>query len=137
MSYGFYVSPPLATQVGDRTYYTWTITETGLTDTPGPDEGVWSIDEVPTVFTITLFEAAVVDAPQLNPVTLNPRLGLTEAFSPGTVDEVVANLKAVVRVRNACSVRVTSPDNRLYGRSVLGAAGPHEVRTRITVMEGH
>lgn len=135
MSYGYYVSPPLTSQVGDRTYFTWTITETGLVDDPSAGEGVWCIDEMPTVFTITLFEAAVVDATPAP--TLNPRLGLTPGFGAGTVDEVVANLKAVNRVRNACSVRVTSPDNRLYGRSVLGVPGPHTVRTRITVMEGH
>lgn len=145
MAYGFHVSPGARSEVDGKSYISWTITETEAVTA-----SEWVIESVPQFFTITLFEIATRDAPVgtsgYTPAYVNPRLGTASPWTENSIDHVVANLKARQAVRNGCSVRVNSPNSRLYGCStptshagatIVAGAPAYNIVTRITIVEGH
>lgn len=126
MSFVGHAAAPTSETVGGRTYWFWTVTGTAV----GPTDD-FVIEDLPRVFTITLFEAAASGGAS----TVNPQLSLADEWSGATVNHIASNDKAEQMVRNDCFLRVTAPGAALYCRPKPNATG--NVTIRITLMEGH
>lgn len=131
-AYEYSVSDPVVRQVDGRRHVTWTVTETDVS--PGDE---WTIPGVPNFVTMTLFECELTVAGSAS--TVDPEVGLDDAWAVDTLDEVVVNDTAAVHVRNQTAVPIYVENGKLVGRSqpnvATGATGT--VVTRVTVVLGH
>jgi hypothetical protein len=123
MPHTFTATGPQVEEIDGRTYVYWTITERNVS---AGAVDAWEIP-VPTHFTLTLFEAAVVSGPA---ATLQPQLTVDAGWGPEATDAPAA------RVKNQTSARFTAPGRRLSGYSVPSAAAG-QIVTRITYVSGH
>jgi len=131
MTYAFDAEKVEWKDINGDLYLSWIIMETdvGLADE-------WKLEDLPAHFTITLLQVAVTGG-QYN---VNPELGLSPGWSTGSFDQVVVGLAGQAQtphVRHQAPIKVTADGHQLIGRSKPSSAGVGEIKTRITLLEGH
>jgi len=141
MAYLYRVTGPVEATIDGHPYFCYTIKEKDV-----DANGQWMVGGLPKFFTITLYEAAVKDPG--TPPNLNPRLGtranwlgdlpVGDPDPASPIDEVGGVATPALLIRIPVSMRVTSLQGELFGRSAFGATGTiATVITRITLIEGH
>ena len=128
MAYAFNVSDPVIEVHNGRRHVAYVVTESDVAV-----DSEYELD-VPKFWTMTLFEAELTDAGAATEI--DPELGLDDGFTLGTLDQVVTNETAGTHVRSETDVRVTSPLERLVGRSKPDATAT-EIVTRLSFVAGH
>lgn len=127
MAYDFHIQEIDSRIIGGRRHVAFLITETEV----GTDSE-WSLPLGDPYWTMTLFESSLTDAGAATQI--DPDLGLVAEFTVGTLDEVATNTEPGTYVRSQEDVRFTG--GTLYGRSKPDATA-NEIRTRITLVQGH
>lgn len=128
MAFAYTVDDPVVELLHGKKHvvYAFVATEVGTTDEIELD--------VPTFFTVTLFECELTDAGSATQI--DPDLLLTSGGTLDTLDEVAENASAGTYVRSQDNVRVTAVDGKLYIVPAPDAEAA-EISGRITFIEGH
>ena len=132
MAYAFTPTGPTVHFVDGVKHGTWEIDETEV-DTAS----TWKITHVPELGTITLYEVHLATGGDA--ASIAPELGIVDAWTAGSLDEIAQTTPPNTHVRVQSDQRYFSADNTLVGRSkpnvATGATG--NIKTRITVRWGH
>lgn len=125
------ISTPQRVRAGGSVYVTVTVTETAIV--AGAE---WGPIEVPTIGTLTLVTATLVDGGNSS-TRIAPELGTAANWPTTGPDHIAAVATPAALCRMQDNLRFVALNGQLFGRSKPNGAIAGEIVTRLTWMEGH